>query len=128
MEKTRKQPNDPIPRLPLIVILLCVLGRPAFAEQDFDSGNYMLPHCKALVDDKPPGVWQGQCGGIIDTLMWVGSSLPEPNRFCPPAHIPPSQAHRVVLRYLEQHPEKLHEGFKGLAFSALMEAWPCPKK
>jgi hypothetical protein len=115
-------------RLPMIIILLFVFGRPVFAEKDFGSGNYMFPHCKALVDNKPPGVWEGQCGGVIDALVWVGSALPEPGHFCAPAHIPPSQAQRVVALYMERHPEKLHEDFKGLALSALTEAWPCEKK
>jgi hypothetical protein len=94
----------------------------------FRERELYFPHCKALVDNKPPGVWEGQCGGVIDALVWVGSALPEPGHFCAPAHMPPSQAQRVVALYMERHPEKLHEDFKGLALSALTEAWPCEKK
>ncbi|WP_354097554.1 Rap1a/Tai family immunity protein [Bradyrhizobium sp. S3.2.12] len=86
----------------------------------------MLPHCKALIEDKPPGVWEGQCGGTIDTLVWVGSSLPKRGRFCAPKGIPHMQAHRVVVSWLERHPERLHLSFQGLVMEALMEAWPCP--
>ena len=115
-----------ITRLPVIFFLLSCFTRPVFAEKDFRSGNYMLPHCKALVESKAYGIWEGQCGGTIDTLVWVGSSLP--TRFCPPSPMPPSQPHRVVVGYLERHPEKLHEDFKGLAIEAMMEAWPCSKQ
>jgi hypothetical protein len=118
-------------RLPLILILICCgFARPVFAEQDFHSGKNMLPHCKTLVvEDKPPRFWEGQCAGVIDALVWVRDPfLADAYRFCAPADIPPSQAHRVVLTYLEQHPEKLHQDFKGLAFEALQQAWPCPKK
>lgn len=115
-------------RLPLIVILLFAFSRLAFAAPDFESGNYMLPHCKTLVESKTPAVWEGQCGGVIDALLWVGASLPEGGRFCPPKGIPPAQADRVVVRWLETHPEKLHLNFKGLALQALMEAWPCSAK
>ncbi len=110
------------------MILLFAFLRPVFAAPDFDSGNYMFPRCKALVEGKPLQVWEGQCGGVVDTLVWVGSSLPRGGRFCPPRGIPPEQAHRVVVRWLETHPEKLHLRFLGLAVQALMEAWPCPKK
>jgi hypothetical protein len=111
-----------------IFLLIFTSAGPVLAEQNFDSGNYMLPHCKALVDGRSLSVWEGHCGGLIDGLVWVGSSLPGGGRFCPPAGAPPEQAHRVVVGYLDRHPEKLHQGFKGLAFEALKEAWPCSKR
>lgn len=87
----------------------------------------MLPHCKALVENQAHHVWEGHCGGLIEALLWVGSSLPEKGKFCPPAGITPEQAQRVVVRWLEMHPGKLHLSFKGLALEALIEAWPCGK-
>jgi hypothetical protein len=110
-----------------LVFTLLFASSPAFATSEYDSGNSMLPHCKALVEGKPPGFWGGHCAGIIDTWSFVSTSLPESDRFCAP-NVPPLQAQRVVVRWLETHPENLHLSFKGLALSALKEAWPCPKQ
>lgn len=35
---------------------------------------------------------------------------------------------KVVLRYLDQNPNKLHEGYGLLVFFALRNAYPCPAK
>jgi len=32
---------------------------------------------------------------------------------------------RVVVRYIEQRPGRMHENFLRLANEALTEAWPC---
>ena len=85
----------------------------------------MLPPCKAAVAGKPD-VWAGECGGVIDALIWIAPALEESNRFCPPL-MPSQQSQRVVVLYMERHPEQLHRDFKALALRALQEAWPCPK-
>jgi hypothetical protein len=59
-------------------------------------------------------------------LLLHGSSIEGSDRFCPP-RVPPQQAQRVVVLYMEQHPEQLHLDFKVLALRALQQAWPCPK-
>lgn len=90
------------------------------------SGNYMLPHCEHYTADNPPlDVFDGECGGTVDTLMFFGSSLPDKFRFCPPKGASNFQAGRVVVFYLKAHPELLHLNFKGLAATGLRAAWPC---
>jgi hypothetical protein len=111
-----------------LVFILLFASSSVFAAEDLDSGNFMLRYCKNLVDGKPPGVWEGQCGGTIDTIVWVRTSLPERDKFCPPTDIPKFQGYRVVVHWLETHPQLLHMNFKGLAWSALKETWPCPIK
>jgi hypothetical protein len=56
-----------------------------------------------------------------------GQLLPEPYRFCSPDGATFLQAERVVVRYLEIHPEKLQMNFQRLATAALREAWPCSR-
>ena len=62
---------------------------------DFDSGNFMLPHCKAAFEGASAGprlnVWAGQCAGVIDGLKWIGSSIEGSDTFFPP-RVPPGQA------------------------------------
>jgi hypothetical protein len=35
---------------------------------------------------------------------------------------------KVVIRYMEAHPETLHEPLSVLAINALSETWPCKKR
>lgn len=99
----------------------------AKAEENLRSGNYMLSHCKNLLAGANPGVWEGQCGGSIYALMYVGSSLKDDFRFCKPDGVTQEQAERIVVKYLSDHPDILHKSFLGLAAAALRQAWPCPK-
>ena len=108
----------------LLAILLSTFAEHATAQIDIDSANFMLPHCKAAIARKELSVFAGQCGGVIDALIFMGSSIEGSGRFCPPP-IPPVQGLRVVVLYMERHPELLHLDFKVLALRALQEAWPC---
>lgn len=98
----------------------------AFAQQDFSSGNFMLPHCQHFITDGYPfEVWDGECGGVISTLMFFGTVLPASVKFCAPKGATQGQAGKIIVNYLQSHPEELHQSFKGLAVSALHQAWPC---
>jgi hypothetical protein len=114
-------------KLPLIVTLLFACSTPVLGANDpFMTGTFMLPHCKAASERPNPGVWGGHCAGIIEALGWIGSSA---GRLCLPAGgITGAQAQRVVVRWLEMHPEKLHLDFKELAMEALVDVWPCRKQ
>jgi hypothetical protein len=101
----------------LSALLKLALAAPAFAAESDDaaktrifSGNEMLPHCRALVDDEEattPGA--GLCAGVISTVFWSQGFAREHVKFCAPKRvITRGQSRQVVLRYLENHPEKLH--------------------
>ena len=124
-----QQPS--VTRLALIIVL-CGFARPVFAAQDSDSGDYMLPVCRALAEGWR-GSWkarereQGQCQGIMGALMAVGRDLPEHSRFCrPEGNVVNGEVRSIVVNYLLHHPEKLHERFVSLTLEAFHEAWPCP--
>ena len=108
------------------IILFCMIAERAIAQVDIDSGNYMLPYCKASIAGDL-NVWVGRCAGVIEALIWIVSSIEGSDRFCPPRPLPPKQAVRVVVPYMEQHPDQLHLDIKVLALRALQQAWPCPK-
>jgi hypothetical protein len=48
--------------------------------------------------------------------------------YCKPEMVTPKQARGVLLKYLETHPESLHERFEVLFMRAMQEAFPCPSK
>lgn len=109
----------------LFAILFWTFAGQAFAQPDYSSGNYMLPHCKALGQGKSCGPMCGLCAGIIETSAYLGPALKEGERFCPPHNSTNGQYRSVVMLYLEKNPQSLHLNFKDLAVSAMREVWPC---
>jgi Rap1a immunity proteins len=63
--------------------------------------------------------------GVIqrDVQLHLQPHVPLP--FCIPDEVTRGQVVRVVIKYIDQHPEQTHELFGFLAYDALKEAWPC---
>ena len=70
-------------------------------------------------------------GLIILNRFYEAQIKPEGKRtqlrllFCLPSGMPTIQAIRVIVRYLETHPERLHEDGSWLTILALNNAFPC---
>ena len=105
------------------------------------DGNWLLKACSAVIifmdsqhlDDGEQGSKISTCIGYMQgirdtTALYQGKNL-SPLLVCfPEAGISNGQATRIVVKYLKNHPEKLHLPAISLAFSAFIEAFPCPKK
>jgi Rap1a immunity proteins len=113
----------------IILLTLAVgLASGAKAEPDRNSANFRLPGCKAFANpqssDDPLG--QGYCAGTVSGIAFIIKDGGYPNA-C--AHIPQGvttgQEVQVVVRYMEQRPNRLHESFKELVAEALASGWPC---
>ncbi|WP_371498077.1 Rap1a/Tai family immunity protein [Bradyrhizobium sp.] len=91
----------------------------------------LLPGCINHLEELSPTVStdvvyaSGVCLGMISILAAVGTVLPADRRYCPPPTGTVTQAVRVVVKYLNDHPERLHERFQILAVDGLRAAWPC---
>jgi hypothetical protein len=105
----------------LLAITFCT---PAAAR----SGNDMIKACHGVLEIDRPGaneaLIQGVCMGTVFTLMQLG---PTALGFCPPSSSTNYQGVRVVLKFVEDKPERLNEEFVGLAIDALRQAWPCAR-
>lgn len=117
-------------RLYTIEIVLSLAVAPASsaiaADADFSSGNFMLRHCEHYVSKNSQfDVWDGECGGAIATLTFLGNALPDGFKTCPPKGHTKEQAARVVVNYMQNNPQLLNEPFRILAMNALSQAWPC---
>lgn len=111
------------------MLLAAFVSTAAVAQQgkvDTSSGNNMLPSCKMAIDGQGPmDVWAAHCSGVIAALTYVSPALSDDERFCPPQGYSVLQARRIVVRYMETHPEDLHTNYIVLALRALQRAWPC---
>ncbi len=92
------------------------------------SANHFFPDCKAFAEepDRPLNFGMGRCTGIIEGLVYLLDDV-SASPFCVafPATVSTSQAARVVVRYIEARPQRMHESFARLAMEALHDAWPC---
>lgn len=96
----------------------------SFAEDDLWSANYMMPACRAFVASNLDAftLRQGRCIGIVETLGQFTADV------CGPSNVTTEQAIRVVVKYIDDRPARMHENFSLLAREALRAAWPCSNK
>lgn len=87
-----------------------------------ETANTWLPYCKSYVEQElgPPAkiLSMGVCAGIV-----MGISFAEECKA--PDGVTFGQEVRIVVRYIEARPKRMHESFYQLAYEALREAWPC---
>jgi hypothetical protein len=98
--------------------------------QDISSANFMITFCRgaiepAMVKAATTAYYEGICMGQIEGLAFVAHLLPAQYNSCRPQGVVNAQVMRVVLRYIENKPARLHENFRQLALEAMHEAWPC---
>lgn len=103
------------------------------------DGNGLLTRCEAAIrlaehpkdGDAESGAYcLGYVNGILamatDTTVTLVNSDHRTSLPCAPAEgLTTGQAVRVVLKYLNSHPETLHKPAKSLVVFALREAFPC---
>lgn len=111
-----------------LAALLCLSPMVAMAD-----GNELLSNCRAVINalDNQTGLRPensyggGLCVGVVKAVGVLGRDLPADMRSCVPEEVATSQAIRVVLRWLQDHPSMLHHDEVFLANAALQEVYPC---
>jgi len=123
----------------LVIGLILLSSHTAFCD-----GNELLSQCNTAIamlndakgsSDPTNTAHMGFCFGLMNGVMdlnrfyqnlydqieYKGILL-----FCiPESGIDNSQAARIVIKYLNEHPERLHEHTMRLVFTAFVEAFPC---
>jgi hypothetical protein len=98
--------------------------------QDLESGEYLLGSCQVTVrlldnQDAPTNKYEtwrdGYCRGLTEGITAASS------RICPAASVTYGQEIRVVVKFLQDHPEKLNLRGVQLVDDALANAFPCAK-
>ena len=64
----------------------------------------------------------GFCSGIVEGTMW---SLQIAKLVCLPNGMTLGQGLKVLVKYMDDHPEELHEKTAELAARAFVKAWRC---
>jgi hypothetical protein len=113
-----------------LAILAALATRTAATEAWDHSANYYLPSCRAFANEQfATGPFrQGECVGILEALAMMASNMDKTlvaSSSCTPDDVTFSQMTTVVVRWLDQHPQRWHEDFRVLALLALHDAWPC---
>lgn len=107
----------------VVIAALMLSGGSACAQgPDIISANGVLPGCINALSDQPNSnlAWEtGYCQGIVSTLSYMEDQL------CFPKGVTTGQQIRVIVRYINDRPERMHENFKALALEAMKAAWPC---
>jgi Rap1a immunity proteins len=108
-----------------IVCSLMLLATPAAAR----SGNDLIKACHGVLENQKPDAaeafGQGVCMGTVATVMQLGPHAL--NSICPPPNATNYQAVRVVVKFMDDTPERLDGEFVGIAIAALQKAWPCTR-
>ena len=97
----------------------------AQSQAGFYDGSKLLQRCESD-SAAENGACLGYIVGIIDsqTILVGWSDLDEPH-FCNPDRATAGQLVKVVTKFLNENPEKLHLEAAGAVTYALYEAFPC---
>jgi len=125
-------------RITAIVFALAVIGL-GLSEVVRADGNYLLTGCRDAVayldteevtssTDKLLNI--GHCTGFVQGFLQTNGyyyHIASSNKplACPPISVTTFQAVRVLFKYLNEHPEMLHESEFLLIRWALEESFPC---
>jgi hypothetical protein len=115
-----------------------MLSSNSLAEALRSDGNKLLRECedalKAVGTTTTTAREFGQglyCIGFVHGLVDMNTVYDADGAatfFCPPQEFTVGQGVRVVVKFLQDHPERLHKDEAILAVSALQQAFPCLSK
>ena len=94
------------------------------------NGNDFHDYCRAaLAKDTQSSARAGLCLGFLDAYRQLALMLPEARLACFPAPgVGQEQYIKILVKYLDDHPAKLHLPAAQLVYDATQEAFPCPAK
>ena len=115
------------------VLLLALLFVPVMSVQRaraYSTGKDLQEWCTAALDKQlQSGARAGLCVGFLDAFRQLSRMLPSPPNTrleCLPEGVGQEQFIRVILKYIDQHPEKLHIPAAQIVYDAANAAFPCP--
>jgi hypothetical protein len=110
----------------LVFVLTVTMLSPLCFASGFLDGNDLLEDCSA-VNEQSANFSSGVCNGYIAGISEMADTILNPGFICPSDNITARQLVRIVIKYLNDHPEQLHERKPKVVLRALVEAFPCKK-
>jgi hypothetical protein len=108
-------------------LVLSIIGRGSATV--VDKGTDAQRSCELLVQNsfrnQDEARSAGACEGMIETAMLFSPNLPADVRACPPAQGSILQSAKVLLRYLDNNPDRVNEPGITIAIEAFRDAWRC---
>jgi Rap1a immunity proteins len=105
-------------RIVVIAGMMLVLET-AQAAEDLRSANNIMRGCYESLRENNLTYMAGVCDGLVEALTVYGPGV------CAPVGVTGEQATRVVVKYIQDRPGRLHEPFIKLALEGLRTIWPC---
>jgi len=117
-----------------VILTVLMVQKPVFAD-----GSKLLRSCEILLNWSAdhPSIGDrydaGFCLGYISGVYDLNSAYQKNRKvnnpfFCAPERgVTNGLNASIVINYLEDHPEKLHQGNLDLTLAAFMDAFPCEK-
>lgn len=121
-----------MPLRPALIFACAVLGVLTTGMgqvENRDDGNDLLPRCQAAIRSVETSRWRdadeafdsGYCVGSVQGISYASQSV------CSTRGVTNAQLARVVVKFLEDHPEKLNLNQNELVVTALSRAFPCAR-
>lgn len=116
--------------------LFATLSSQQAGATEFD-GNALLLQCQdavnavdtnQAVNNISIGLCLGLVAGVRDTMHVynkLSTTVPEALRACFPDKVTNEQSAQIVVKYLQDNPEKLNASYLPLVVAALSDAYPC---
>jgi len=118
-------------KLKITIIFIIIVANTA-AKGEMNEGELLLDGCTKFIEEKFMTDGGGYCLGSTTVFFELWVTLQKTGRIkkvvCFPDGMTTGQGARVVVKYLEENPAKLHLSITGLIGSAFMEAFPCTEQ
>ena len=119
--------------LGMAIVFVMMPSMAAQGDGVFFTGKSLLSDCRDAIDDKQTietGLCIGQIHGIWRQLSVLSLADPvvldiKELKICDPREAELQAMIQIVVKYLEEHPERLHMQSTGLIGFALRDAFPC---
>jgi hypothetical protein len=102
------------------LLVVFVMSTSARAEVNPNSGNWWVEPCKR----EGSAICTGFVAGMVQMNAMLTFVYHRP-LWCLPNDVTIGQASKVIVRFLDDHPDQLHRPFVGLATDALITSFPC---
>jgi hypothetical protein len=110
-----------------VAALLIAVSARADPFPGLDTGNALQRVC-AAEDGLEFGACIGYINGSVDQFFAIAPFLGDGMTACRPRGVTYGQAKAVILKHLNDHPERLQQKASALIAQALIAAFPCEKK